>query len=265
MSKLSENQDAINMLKDAISLYEKELVDKKQNKILGTTKADKLKKKYEDSFGLYEQIEPYIKHLESLCTLPRCAGFGGWPCELNNTIKWITFKHKTEAEQKEIFKKLPKELPKDNDSGYDLNSLSDFKKACELGIEKFIKWYLNNIPKDQTTCEYCGVTQKKCREYLEQVATNGGNKRNRGKTLELERKHSDQGKNLYSEGNCIWICHVCNNAKSDFIRPEDFKPIAQGINRFWQNVLAKEGIGISYLTDFKSIWEKVEKKLNNQK
>lgn len=237
MSKLSENQDAINMLKDAISLYEKELVDKKQNKILGTTKADKLKKKYEDSFGLYEQIEPYIKHLESLCTLPRCAGFGGWPCEISNKTKWGTFIHKDLKGQQELFDKMPKECSSDDasKSPYDLNSLSDFKKACELGIEKFIKWYLNNIPKDQTTCEYCGVTQKKCREYLEQVATNGGNKRNRGKTLELERKHSDQGKNLYSEGNCIWICHVCNNAKSDLFNEVEFKnTIADGIRKFWE-------------------------------
>lgn len=239
MSKLSENQDAINMLKDAISLYEKELVDKKQHKILGTTKADKLKKKYEDSFGLYEQIEPYIKHLESLCTLPRCAGFGGWPCEISNKTKWGTFIHKDLKDQQELFDKMPKECSSDDasKSPYDLNSLSDFKKACELGIEKFIKWYLEKRPTDQTQCEYCGVTQEKCRAYMQKVKKDGGNKRGRGNMLELERAESQRGKNLYNEKNCIWICHVCNNAKSDLFGENEFKnTIAKGIKDFWESL-----------------------------
>ncbi len=236
MNKLSEHQDAINMLKDAISLYEKELVDEKQNKISGTTKADKLKNKYKDSSGLYEQIKPCIKHLEGLCTLPRCAGFGGWPCEVGNTIKWITFSHKTQAEQEKIFKNLSKELPKDKKSDYDVNSLKDFEVSCEKGIKNFIKWYLDHRPNDEKKCAYCGVTQKECREYMEKVACNGGNKRNRGNTLELERKNSKKGENLYKEGNCIWICHVCNNAKSDLFTEDEFKnTIAKGIKSFWES------------------------------
>ena len=234
-NELSENQDAVNMLEDRISLYEKELLDEKGNKITGTTKADKLKQKYKDSSMLYEKIKPYIKHLESLCTLPRCAGFGGWPCEVDNTMKWITFTHKTQAEQKEIFEKLPKELPDGYDSNYDLKNFQTFNDACKKGIKNFIKWYLKN-PADQTCCEYCGVTQKQCREHMEKVARNGGNKRNRGNTFELERKNSQKGKNLYKEGNCIWICHVCNNAKSDLFTEDEFKnTIAKGIKSFWES------------------------------
>lgn len=232
MNELVKNDEVVEFLKDAVSLYEDEL---KAEEHYGTSKLDKLKEKYKDSSIPYEKITPdIIKHLESLCTLPRCAGFGGWPCEINNTIKWITFKHKTEAEQKEIFKKLPKELPKDNDSGYDLNSFEDFKNACEKGIKNFIKWYLNHVP---TECEYCGVAQKKCREYMEYVARQGGNKRNRGKTLELERKNSQEGKNLYNKDNCIWICHVCNNAKSDLFTEDEFKnTVAKGIKAFWESL-----------------------------
>ena len=234
MNNLSENQDAVNMLEDAVCSSEKDLLNEGFS---GTAKADKLKEKYKNSSVSYEQVKPYISHLESLCTLPRCAGFGGWPCEVRNNIKWSTFKHKNLALQEEIFHKMSKECSPDKalQSDYNLNDLADFKKACEKGIRNFIKWYLKNIPTDETTCEYCGVTQKKCREYLERVATDyGGNKRNKGKTLELERKNSQKGQNIYQEDNCIWICHVCNNAKSDLFTEDKFKKtIARGIRDFW--------------------------------
>ena len=134
------------------------------------------------------------------------------------------------------------------------------KGSEEDGFVKFVDWYW----KQEQKCCYCGVKSEHLKYYFNEDNEQYQNARKRGKTLEIERLITAPT-NVYNKNNCALACYICNNAKSEFISPEDFKPIAQGINQFWQNVLSKKGIDISYLTDFKSIWEKVEKKLNNQK
>ena len=59
-------------------------------------------------------------------------------------------------------------------------------------------------------------------------------------------------KNLYRSDNCKLACYVCNNAKSDFISPKDFKPIAEGINKFWQETLKDNQKAVE---DLKVFWE----------
>ena len=128
----------------------------------------------------------------------------------------------------------------------------------------FLKWYF----RQKQNCAYCGVPREIVAEYFEkdqQTQDAKKQREGRGIMLELERIASIKNENNYTEKNCVLICYVCNNAKSNFISHRNFRPIAQGINQFWQNVLAEKEIDIPYLTDFKSIWEKVEKKLNNQK
>ena len=88
----------------------------------------------------------------------------------------------------------------------------------------FYQWYLEQPRK----CSYCGVSEEQVREYFKKNPSRGGR---RGQNLEIERIVP---KDPYSPENCIMACYVCNNAKSDFMSNEDFKPIADGIKKFWK-------------------------------
>jgi hypothetical protein len=104
------------------------------------------------------------------------------------------------------------------------------------GKEKFLDWYLDyNIEQNEgkIKCCYCGVEEKQLHKYFDNLPNGTKNSRGRGKKLEIERKDSTED---YSDGNCALACYVCNNAKSDFLNKENFRPIAEGINKFWSNV-----------------------------
>ena len=45
---------------------------------------------------------------------------------------------------------------------------------------------------------------------------------------------ASKDKNKYTKQNTDLACYICNNAKSDFISPKNFKSIAYGINDFWK-------------------------------
>jgi len=103
--------------------------------------------------------------------------------------------------------------------------------------EEFLKWYLDE-PK---VCCYCGVKEKHLPVYFNQDNEQYKNARQRGQYLEIERiVTAPKEKNVYSKENCALACYVCNNAKSDFISPKDFKDIARGINKFWQKRINKD-------------------------
>ena len=124
-------------------------------------------------------------------------------------------------------------------------NLSHMKSICTQervngfgSAKNFYEWYIN----EPLYCYYCGV----CEEELEKIYFNDTNQqykeaRQRGKTLEIERiKTAPQKDNVYNQENCALSCYVCNNAKSDFISAEDFKPIAEGIKEFWENQRKKQ-------------------------
>ena len=76
--------------------------------------------------------------------------------------------------------------------------------------------------------------------------------RQRGKYLEIERiVTAPKDKNKYTIQNTDLACYICNNAKSDFISPKNFKPIACGINNFWNN----QNIEATFLSE-SDIWNK---------
>ncbi|GGD50046.1 hypothetical protein GCM10012288_25090 [Malaciobacter pacificus] len=103
--------------------------------------------------------------------------------------------------------------------------------------EKFINWY----NKEKRICCYCGVEEKDLKEYFNKDNEQYKDARQRGQVLEIERiVTAPKEKNVYSPENCSLSCYICNNAKSDFISPKDFKPIAYGINKFWKNYLNKD-------------------------
>jgi hypothetical protein len=113
---------------------------------------------------------------------------------------------------------------------------------------EFYAWY-----KEQTIsgdlCCYCGVNQNDINNLNK--TTNPMKRlqrKTRGNSLEIERVESfiyqneiaNNENNIYSAKNCRLACHVCNNAKSDFLTVTEFKPIAFGINQFWRLTLDKE-------------------------
>lgn len=101
---------------------------------------------------------------------------------------------------------------------------------------RFYKWYL----KQPKICCYCGITEDLLIEYFE---NNNNSKRfQRGKSLEVERILTDKKNNHYSEKNCRLACYLCNNAKSDLIYYQDFRPIAMGIHEFWKNKFPNKDI-----------------------
>ena len=115
-----------------------------------------------------------------------------------------------------------------------------------------------NMTKGKTTCSYCGISLAQ----IEELGKNGklNNKRSdtRGYTLEIDRKLPNLE---YSKDNCCMACYWCNNAKTDEFSPEEFKPIARGINKIWNKRLEtiwKEGSSFKKecVFDEKSkIWE----------
>ena len=56
----------------------------------------------------------------------------------------------------------------------------------------------------------------------------------------------------YSEENCCMACYWCNNAKTDEFSPKEFKPIAEGIRKAWNERLKQIGKAeIEYKSDEK--------------
>lgn len=120
--------------------------------------------------------------------------------------------------------------------------IQSIKNVCTLeredgfgGIRKFYDWYMKYD--DIGTCCYCGVDKNDANGH--EIFNNS--KRGRGKTLEVERVVTFP-ENVYSPANCRLACHICNNAKSDFLSAQDFEPIAKGINEFWKKKLENDDI-----------------------
>lgn len=96
-------------------------------------------------------------------------------------------------------------------------------------LENFYNWYMEQNQK----CCYCGVNSEDLGKYFNENNEQYKEARQRGQVLEIERIVTVGDKNVYNEHNCSLACYICNNAKSDFISPISFKPIAYGINQFW--------------------------------
>jgi len=117
------------------------------------------------------------------------------------------------------------------------NLVNDDRRKGFGNRYKFLEWYISQ----EKSCCYCGVKEQNLKEYFTPSNQQYKDARQRGKYLEIERiVTAPKEKNIYSEHNCSLSCYVCNNAKSDFISPKDFKFIAKGINKFWNEVLQNE-------------------------
>ncbi|MFK5936830.1 MAG: HNH endonuclease signature motif containing protein [Sulfurimonas sp.] len=107
---------------------------------------------------------------------------------------------------------------------YTFSEVKDTDYEKKLSWEKFVKMMIED------NCAYCGVS-------IEQINNMKlFTKRSRGYTLEVDQK--DPYGN-YTDENCVACCYWCNNAKTDEFLPSEFKEIARGINKTWNQRLKK--------------------------
>ena len=135
------------------------------------------------------------------------------------------------------------------------------KNAFEKNFDSFVKWWFSNqhgnkkIGKKAALkglskqCYYCGITEndlcnifnnptrfKKINEsYLSGTyhESKAGNKWN-SPTLEIDKLDPNKG---YNNQNCVFACHLCNNAKTDIIEAQDFiDTIAIGIKEYYKTI-----------------------------
>lgn len=150
---------------------------------------------------------------------------------------------------------------------YQGGSIDDDSKSCEKSITEFcskgkikenplkdkymrLKYdYISNAIENNFTleqwksmykkssCAYCGVKNDQIEQLRKKKKITS--KSGRGFNLEVDR----MSPNLeYSYDNCCMSCYWCNNAKTDEFLPNEFKEIARGINKTWNNRMKKSKI-----------------------
>ena len=141
-------------------------------------------------------------------------------------------------------------------------SYSDYQK--EQGSEtkeKFTDTFMSAIEfsnkffsmnKKTRKCIYCGVREDQLN--LLQTVRSG-----RGERLEYDRlisRHSNGDKQTYEIKNIELACYWCNNAKTDTFSPKEFKEIARGINRVWNEKLKQIAPNETiYFEENSTIWD----------
>lgn len=149
---------------------------------------------------------------------------------------------------------------------------NELKPLKDKYKEKFEKIFplkeFENMTKNKTTCSYCGISLDQIKALGENKKLNNKRSDTRGYTLEIDRMLPNLE---YSKENCCMACYWCNNAKTDEFSPEEFKPIARGINEIWNKRLEtiwKEGSSFKKecVFDEKSkIWEiNFDKEMNSK-
>jgi len=149
---------------------------------------------------------------------------------------------------------------------------NELKPLKDKYKEKFEKIFplkeFEKMTKDETTCSYCGISLDQIKALGENKKLNNKRSDTRGYTLEIDRMLPNLE---YSKENCCMACYWCNNAKTDEFSPEEFKPIARGINKIWNKRLEtiwKEGSSFKKecVFDEKSkIWEiNFDKEINSK-
>ena len=87
--------------------------------------------------------------------------------------------------------------------------------------------YKTLCERDGKRCHYCGIEEKDVIPLWGRFY--GQDKR--GRRLELDRKDNEKD---YHIENCVLACAVCNCAKSNKFRYEEFKKVGTVIREIWQ-------------------------------
>ena len=199
-------------------------------------------KMYYYSFAKSRYIKIRERSWEQLCTL--------------NIFSYFIIKEKMNGFKYQLFKNIPQELHQcyaslwDDDKKEKKEKFKAYKNNCKGNSENFLqiakekidyyekfqsnltfKCFLEHFKsKDKRECSYCGIkeTQISCiKPKTKRLST-------RGKTLEIDKKDAFGD---YTNNNIILACYWCNNAKTDEFSEDEFKNIACGINKIWNNRL----------------------------
>lgn len=129
-------------------------------------------------------------------------------------------------------------------------SRNELKPLKDKYKEKFEKIFplkeFEHMTKNKTTCSYCGISLDQIKALGENKKLNNKRSDTRGYTLEIDRMLPNLE---YSKKNCCMACYWCNNAKTDEFSPEEFKPIAEGIRKTWNERLKAIGYSEEEIKD----------------
>ena len=165
----------------------------------------------------------------------------------DDEYEWfINKKHKISTKSNKYVKALNYRLGYIKTRYYDIQL--DSPKSDLIDQNKFLEWWkIQPRSKDKTLkCYYCGCSETDYHNML--IKTKNFNdgcfggrlymskKRNwKFSNLEIEEKipaDSSKTKN-HSFTNCVFSCHICNNAESDLIHADDFlKYFGKAINDY---------------------------------
>jgi len=154
------------------------------------------------------------------------------PCE-NSITKFCSNKNIKENPLKDIYKKLKYD--------YISNAIEN-----NFTLEQWKSMYR------KTSCAYCGVTNEQidALRNKKKITSKSG----RGFNLEVDRMLPNLE---YSYDNCCMSCYWCNNAKTDEFLPNEFKEIAIGINKAWNNRMKESQINDTVIfPEDSNVWDK---------
>lgn len=136
---------------------------------------------------------------------------------------------------------------------YFVQKSKDFPKILEELEKEYEKEFQIIFPEEEfdemlakTTCSYCGISLAQIEELGKRGKLNNKRSDTRGYTLEIDRMLPNLE---YSKENCCMACYWCNNAKTDEFSPEEFKPIAEGIRKTWNERLKAIGYSEEEIKD----------------
>lgn len=127
------------------------------------------------------------------------------------------------------------------------------KHAFDGSFDTFLNWWLDGVDRENgLRCYYCRSTEKDWTSIIK-TRTNGNkyesghlHKSKKGgrnadvwgkPNMEIDRINPSKG---YNRNNCVFACHLCNNAKSDLIEANDFKKyFGRAINSYIQSLTNK--------------------------
>lgn len=106
-------------------------------------------------------------------------------------------------------------------------------KKIPQDFNTYKEWFFNM--EKVKKCEYCQITEEEIEQLWEKDKQL--TKRNRGRKLELDRKHPNLE---YEElSNIVFACYWCNNAKTDTFTHEEFLEVGKSISKIWKQRLVK--------------------------
>jgi len=120
-----------------------------------------------------------------------------------------------------------------------------FSEVKNTNYEKKLSWGMFIKMMIENKCAYCGVS-------IEQINNiKLFTKRSRGYTLEVDQINPYGN---YTDKNCVACCYWCNNAKTDEFKVGEFKEIARGINKAWNQRLKDSDETIDF-PENSAVWE----------